>query len=99
LGALPQHQLFGVWGPVLPATRVVTTKLRSLDEHLCDFAALLPAVRAVREQLDWDRIAADTAGNDFAAAFVFLARRLGIAPSDGASQADGVAGGVAAPTA
>ena len=46
---------------VLPPTHVITEKLNSLNEHHCDFAALLPAVRAVREQVDWDRLRADTA--------------------------------------
>ena len=63
---------------VLPATRVVTEKLNSLNEHHCDFAALLPAVRAVREQVDWERVRADTAANDFAVAFLVLTDRLGI---------------------
>ena len=40
---------------VLPPTQVVTEKLNSLNEHHCDFAALLPAIRAVRERVDWDR--------------------------------------------
>jgi len=64
--------------PVLSATQVVTEKLCSLNEHHCDFAALLPAVRAVREQVDWGRVRADTAANDFAAAFLVLVDRLGI---------------------
>jgi hypothetical protein len=38
----------------------------------------MPAVRAVREQVDWDRVRSATAGNDFAAAFLFLTDRLGI---------------------
>ena len=63
---------------VLSPTHVLTEKLNSLNEHHCDFAALLPAVRAVREQVDWDRVRAATADNDFAAAFLFLADRLGI---------------------
>ena len=42
--------------PVLSPTHVLTEKLNSLNEHHCDFAALLPAVRAVREQVDWDRL-------------------------------------------
>ncbi|WP_102141869.1 hypothetical protein [Mycobacterium hubeiense] len=63
---------------VLPPTQVVTEKLCSLNEHHCDFAALLPAVRAVREQVDWDQVRADTADNDFAAAFLVLTERLGI---------------------
>lgn len=64
--------------PVLPPTQVITEKLNSLNEHHCDFTELLPAVRAVREQVDWDRVRADTAQNDFAATFVFLTDRLGI---------------------
>ena len=63
---------------VLSPTHVVTEKLNSLNEHHCDFAALLPAVRAVRERVDWDRLRADTAENDFAVAFLVLTDRLGI---------------------
>ena len=64
--------------PVLSPTHVVTEKLCSLNEHHCDFASLLPGVRAVREQVDWDRVRTDTADNDFAAAFLVLTDRLGI---------------------
>jgi hypothetical protein len=48
---------------------------RSLSERHCDFAKLLPAVRA--EQLDWERIRVETAGNDYAVAFLVLIDRLG----------------------
>ena len=64
--------------PVLSPTQVVTEKLCSLNEHHCDFASLLPGVRAVREKVDWARVRADTADNDFAAAFLVLTDRLGI---------------------
>ena len=64
--------------PVLSPTQVVTEKLCSLNEHHCDFASLLPGVRAVREKVDWPRVRADTADNDFAAAFLVLTDRLGI---------------------
>ena len=57
---------------------MIIVKLRSLSEHHCNFAALLPAVRAVREQLDWPRIRRQTADNDFAVAFLVLTDRLGI---------------------
>ena len=63
---------------VLPPTQVVTEKLLSLNEHHCDFAALLPAVRAVREQVDWAQVRAGTVDNPFAAAFLSLTDRLGI---------------------
>jgi hypothetical protein len=81
-----EFEVLGVRIPVLPAMDVVRTKLLSLTEHYCDFAALLPPVRAVREQLDWRRLHELTDGNDFAAAFLFLADRLGltgeVSPSD-----------------
>jgi hypothetical protein len=64
--------------PVLSPTHVLTEKLNSLNEHHCDFAALLPAVRAVREQVDWDRLRVGTSENDFAVAFLVLTDRLGI---------------------
>ncbi len=64
--------------PVLPPTIVMIQKLRALGEHHCDFARLLPAARAVRERLDWDRIRAQTTDNDYAVAFLVLADRLGL---------------------
>ena len=65
---------------VLSPTRVITEKLNALNEHHCDFAALLPVVRAVREQVNWDRLRADTSQNDFAVAFLVLTDRLSITP-------------------
>ncbi len=64
--------------PVLPATDLLSSKLRSMTEHYCDFGRLLPHVRAVREQLDWERLRSEVKDNDFAVAFLFLTDRLGI---------------------
>ena len=50
-----ERDVLGVRIPVQSAQDVVLVKLLSLAEHYCDFGALLPVVRAVREQLDWDR--------------------------------------------
>ncbi|MFI5509199.1 hypothetical protein ACIA48_17160 [Mycobacterium sp. NPDC051804] len=61
---------------VLAPTYVLTEKLNALNEHNCDFAALIPGVRAVREQVDWDHLRTATKDNDFATAFLFLADRL-----------------------
>lgn len=72
------QEVLAISMPVLPPTMVLVQQLRSLGEHHCDFARLLPAVRAVRERLDWQRIAAQTADNDYAAAFLVLADRLGL---------------------
>lgn len=78
LDCAEQRDVLAIAMPVLPPTMVVIQKLRSLNEHHCDFARLLPPVRAVRERLDWDRIRERTADNDYAAAFLVLADRLGL---------------------
>jgi hypothetical protein len=80
IAAAKVHDVLGVKIPVLSPSLIMTVKLRALDEHNCDFSALLPLVRAVREQLDWTQITADTADNDFAAAFLDLLDRLAITP-------------------
>jgi hypothetical protein len=77
-----EQEVLGMRIPVLPPTEMIVVKLRSLAEHHCDFATLLPPVRAVREQLDWERIRKETAENDFAVAFLVLADRLGITVAD-----------------
>ena len=71
-----EYDVLAIRMRVLPPTEVMREKLNSLNEHHCDFASLLPAVRATREQLDWKRIREDTADNPFAAAFLVLADRL-----------------------
>lgn len=73
-----QHDVLAIRMPVLPPTMVLVQQLRALHEHYCDFARLLPAVRAVRERLDWQTIKTLTADNDYAVAFLVLADRLGL---------------------
>jgi hypothetical protein len=66
--------------PVLSATDILVTKLMALDEHYCDFARTLPVARALREQIDWGRVAHEVAGNDFAVVFLQLLERLAVVP-------------------
>jgi len=72
------HDVLAVAMPVLSPTEVMTQKLRALHEHHCDFATLLPVVRAVREQLDWPALRKKTSQNPFAAAFLSVCDSLGI---------------------
>jgi hypothetical protein len=78
LDCAEQCDVLAITIPVLPPTMVLVQKLRALNEHHCDFAKLLPAVRAIRERLDWGRIRSQTAENDYAVAFLVLADRLGL---------------------
>ncbi|AFM16496.1 protein of unknown function (DUF1814) [Mycolicibacterium chubuense NBB4] len=64
--------------PVLSPNEVILQKLRALHEHHCDFAALLPPVRAVREQLDWAALRDAASDSPFAASFLLLCDRLGV---------------------
>jgi hypothetical protein len=82
LSRTDQCEVLAIRMPVLRPTDLVTVKLMSLSEHYCDFELVLPVVRAVREQLDWPRIRADTAASPFAVSFLTLADLLGITRPD-----------------
>ncbi len=71
-------EVLSVEMPVLAATELLVQKMNALDEHFCDFSAMLPVARSLREQVDWDQVRVETAGNDFAATLLFLLERLGI---------------------
>ena len=73
-----EQEVLSIVMPVLSATDVLTSKLNALDEHYCDYSKLLPVARALREQVDWDRVRREVAANDFAAVFLVLLDRLGI---------------------
>ncbi|WP_019808247.1 hypothetical protein [Saccharomonospora halophila] len=68
--------------PVLPATELLVDKLLVLCEHRCDFTGLLPIARAVREQVDWRRVASETEPSPYARAFLVLLVDLDIVAAD-----------------
>ncbi|WP_242454201.1 nucleotidyltransferase family protein [Bailinhaonella thermotolerans] len=68
--------------PVLSATDLVSFRLAALSEHACDFGAVLPIVRALREQIDWTRVRREVGDSPYAAAFLILIERLGIIDGD-----------------
>lgn len=65
--------------PVLPATVLMADKLGAMEEHACNLTAVIPAARAVREQVDWAEVQRRTDGNPFAEACLVLLRRLDVA--------------------
>jgi hypothetical protein len=66
--------------PVLQLEDVLTAKLLSFDDHYLDFTGPLQIVRALREQIDWNRLAAATAPSPYARAFLTLAEQLELIP-------------------
>lgn len=64
--------------PVMSATFVLESKLLVLDGHRCDFSELLPFARALREQIDWEHVRAETKHSPYAEAFLVLVERLDI---------------------
>lgn len=75
------RDVLSVHMPVLDPTDVLVTRMNALTEQTCDYSRLLPASRALREQVDWDRLASAVEGNDYAVGLLFLMRRLGVAPA------------------
>jgi hypothetical protein len=65
---------------VMSPDEIFSTKLLALSEHNLDLEPLLAYARALREQVDWDRVTARTEQSPFARCFVFLAAALGIVP-------------------
>jgi hypothetical protein len=78
LDAAQEESVLSVRMPVLTATEVTVEKLLALDEHYCDLAAVLPTMRGLREQVDWEDVRSRTVGRPFAEAVLFLLERLGV---------------------
>lgn len=81
LGRALEKEVLSVWMPVSDLTDVLVGKLCALNEQRCDLNTVLPAARAVRELVDWERAAREVAGNDVAVACLYLLRRLEVIPS------------------
>lgn len=64
--------------PVLSATTLMIDKMRAMEEHACNLSAALPAARAVREQIDWEKVRGAVQDNPYGSAFLYLLDRLDI---------------------
>ena len=78
LAQADELEVLAVRMPVLPATDIISAKMRVLGEHYCDFTWLLPMARALREQIDWERVRSEVAAQPYARAFLYLADELGL---------------------
>ncbi|WP_231329594.1 nucleotidyltransferase [Actinomadura graeca] len=78
LGRAEEMTVGAVFMPVLPATDLVVMRLLAFTETACDFSGFLHVSRALREQVDWPRVASETAESPYAYAFLTLLTRLGV---------------------
>ncbi|WP_055491270.1 nucleotidyltransferase family protein [Streptomyces sp. TP-A0356] len=64
--------------PVLAPTDLLWSLIAAFSEHHCDFGAVLPVARALRERVDWERVRRGCGDEPMPAAFLFLLERLNI---------------------
>jgi hypothetical protein len=67
-----------MWMPVLTATDLIGSQLSALSEHHCDFGALLPIARTLRERVDWSEVRRQADGRPMALAFLYLLELLDV---------------------
>lgn len=67
-----------VWMPVLAATDLLIGRLLAFSEHYCDFGAVLPIARTLREKIDWGRVRRECAAEPMPGAFLYLLERLNV---------------------
>jgi hypothetical protein len=65
--------------PVMSVDDILISKLLALTEHHLDYDSVLELARALREQIDWERVRSETKGSVFARAFFTIAEGLELA--------------------
>ncbi|WP_107046726.1 hypothetical protein [Streptomyces albus] len=79
--------------PVLAPTDLLIGLLNALSEHHCDFSAVLPLARTLREKIDWVRVRRVCGTAPMPDAFLYLLERLGViaprGPGPAAADASG----------
>jgi predicted nucleotidyltransferase len=64
---------------VMALEDVLVSKLLALSDHELDLESALQIARSVREQIDWDDVAARTTESPYARSFLTLVEELGVA--------------------
>ncbi len=64
--------------PVLSPTDLMRSLLAAFSEHHCDFGAVLPIARTLREKIDWAAVRRDCGDEPMPAAFFYILERLEI---------------------
>jgi hypothetical protein len=88
LGRAERMRVGPALAPVVTATDLMVDKLLVLNPHRCDFTPLLPIARDLREQIDWVRVAEETAESPYAQAFLMLVEALSVADIEAEAEAE-----------
>ena len=84
LGRATELSVDSVHMPVLAPTDLLRGLLAAFSEHHCDFGAVLPIARQLREKVDWEQVRRECAEEPMPAAFLYLLERLEVvAPGGG----------------
>ncbi|MFJ5531855.1 hypothetical protein [Streptomyces sp. NPDC093261] len=78
LGRARELPVASVRMPVLSATDLLWSLIAAFSEHHCDFGAVLPVARALREKVDWQQVRRHCGDEPMPAAFFFLLERLNV---------------------
>ncbi|WP_037851000.1 nucleotidyltransferase family protein [Streptomyces sp. NRRL S-340] len=78
LGRAEELSVDSVRMPVLAPTDLLWSLIAAFSEHHCDFGAVLPIARALREKVDWDRVRRACGDDPMPASFFFLLERLNV---------------------
>ena len=71
-------EVYAITVPVMTATDVLESKLRTIKEHEASYDDVLEIARTCREQIDWEALRARVDDSPYAKAFFTLADELGL---------------------
>lgn len=86
LGRAQDLSVDSVQMPVLAPTDLLRSLLAAFSEHHCDFGAVLPIARLLREKVDWEQIRREFGDVPMPAAFLYLLERLDVIAPQGGDQ-------------
>jgi Uncharacterised nucleotidyltransferase len=71
-------EVYAITMPVMTATDVLESKLRTLKEHEANYDDVLEIARTCREQIEWEALRANVDDSPYAKAFFTLVDELGL---------------------
>ena len=93
LGRAVELSVDSVHMPVLAPTDLMRSLLAAFSAHHCDFGAVLPIARQLREKVDWPALRREYGDEPMPDAFLYLLERLGVVAPEEPAQGTPAQGG------